>query len=47
MISKSDVASWARSMTQLMEQDKVTALEVEMLLDAHGLETVKIEWWVK
>ncbi len=32
------IASWARSMAQLMEQDKVTEHEVEMVLDAHGLQ---------
>lgn len=40
------VASWARSMAQLMEREKVTALDVEMLLDAHGLETQESKWWV-
>jgi len=31
------IASWARSMAQLMEFDKVTKQDVEMVLDAHGL----------
>lgn len=45
MVLRSEIASWAKSMAQLMKQEVVTMMDVEMLLDAHGLEIKKDDCW--
>lgn len=37
MVDKKKISEWARSMSQLMDQDTVTQEDVVMLLQAHGL----------
>ncbi len=44
-MTNSEVASWAKSMAQLMGQKTVTKEDIDMLLDAHGLCVEPVEHW--
>jgi len=44
-MTNSEIASWAKSMAQLMSQKKVTKEDIGMLLDAHGLSLDTNEHW--